>query len=184
MKLDLYRAILFYFMGWCVMLNDNLQPVFTLDKIYIKDASIEVPNAPKIFTNRNQPNVEFNMSYSTLEIDNGVYETTLHARINAKINHEQMFLIEIDQAAIFQIKNVSVEQIEILHNVECPSYIFPYLRESVSDLTIKAGFAPVVLAPINFNYLYQQKKETQSHPNVTNTLSQNVTNNPINNTIN
>lgn len=166
------------------MSNDNLQSIFTLDKIYIKDASIEVPNAPKIFLNRNQPNVEFNMSYNTLEIDNGVFETTLHATINAKINHEQMFLIEIDQAAIFQMKNIPLEQMEMLHNVECPSYIFPYLRESVSDLTIKAGFAPVVLAPVNFNYLYQQKKETQSPLNVTNPSTQNVANSSTSNTIN
>ena len=144
------------------MANEKEQAVFSLDKLYIKDISLELPNAPKIFLNREQPNIELNLSFNSEEIDPGVYQTVLHGVVNAKIGTEQMFLIELDQAGIFQIKNVPAEQLEILHNVECPNILFPYLREAVSDLSTRAGFLPVVLAPVNFAYLYQQKKQAQS----------------------
>ncbi|MFN8770513.1 MAG: protein-export chaperone SecB [Neisseriaceae bacterium] len=143
------------------MSEDNKQFVFGLEKIYVKDVSLEVPNAPKIFLNREQPNVELNLSFNTTKIDVDIYETVIHAVIDAKINSEQMFLIEIDQAAIFQMRNIPEDQMELLQNIECPSFIFPYLRETVSDLTSRAGFLPVILAPVNFAYLYQQKKQPE-----------------------
>lgn len=134
------------------------QAVFSLDKIYVKDSSLEVPNAPKIFLNREQPNIELNISFNTGKIDEGVYQTVLHAVVNAKIGEEQMFLIEVDQAGIFQLRNINDDQMELVQNIECPNMLFPYLREAVTDLTTRAGFLPVVLAPINFAYLYQQKQ--------------------------
>ena len=143
------------------MVQENQQAVFSLDKLYIKDVSLEVPNAPKIFLNREQPNIELNLSYNTTKIDDGVYETVLHAVVSAKIGETQMFLIELDQAGIFQMRNIPTEQMDLLHNIECPNFIFPYLRASVSDLTTSAGFMPVLLAPVNFAYLYQQKKQAE-----------------------
>lgn len=143
------------------MSEQNQAAIFNLDKIYIKDISLEIPNAPKIFLNRSQPNIDLNISFSSEKIDEGVYQTILHAVVNAKIADEQMFLIEIDQAGIFQMKNIAVEQMELLHNIECPNILFPYLREVVSDLTTRAGFLPVILAPVNFAYLYQQKQQAQ-----------------------
>ena len=140
------------------------QPVFTLDKIYVKDVSVELPNAPKIFLNHEQPNIELNLSFNTDKIDTGIYQTVLHATVNAKVSNEQMFLIEIDQAGIFQIRNISDDQVELLHNIECPNILFPYLREAVSDLTTRAGFMPVVLAPVNFAYLHQQKQQVHAKP--------------------
>ena len=139
------------------------QPIFSLDKIYVKDISVEIPNAPKIFLNREQPNIELNLSFTTNLIDNGVYQTIIHANINAKIGSEQMFLIEVDQAGIFQMKNIPKDQVDLLHNIECPNLLFPYLRETVSDLTARAGFVPIILAPVNFAYLYQQKQQQQMH---------------------
>ena len=142
-------------------MSEQQQPIFSLDKIYIKDLSLELPNAPKIFLNREQPNIELNISFNTEQIDDGVFQTVLHAVVNAKIGTEQMFLIELDQAGIFQMRNIAHEQIELLHNIECPNILFPYLREAVSDLTTRAGFLPVVLAPVNFAFLYQQKQQAQ-----------------------
>jgi preprotein translocase subunit SecB len=139
----------------------NMQPIFSLDKIFIKDVSIEVPNAPKIFLVREQPNIELNISFKTENVDDGVYQTVLHAVVNAKVGDQVMFLIEVDQAGIFQMKNFPVEQIELLHNVECPNMLFPYLREAISDLTVRAGFLPVVLAPVNFAFLNQQKLQAE-----------------------
>lgn len=143
------------------MAQENQQSVFSLDKLYVKDVSLEVPNAPKIFLNREQPNIELNLSFNTTQIDEGIYETVLHAVVNAKIGDTQMFLIELDQAGIFQMRNIPVEQMDLLHNIECPNFIFPYLRASVSELTTQAGFMPVLLAPVNFAYLYQQKKQAE-----------------------
>lgn len=150
--------------------NNINQPVFSIDKIYVKDLSMEIPNAPKIFLNRDQPNIELNLSFNSDKIDDGVYQTVLHAVINAKIGAEQMFLVEIDQVGIFQMRNIPKDQFELLHNIECPNILFPYLREAVSDLTNRAGFAPVILAPVNFAYLYQQKQQAQASP-ATNTIN-------------
>ena len=138
-------------------------PVFSLDKIYVKDISLELPNAPKIFLQREQPNIELNLSFNSEKVDDGIYQTILHAVVNAKINDEQMFLIELDQAGIFQMRNIPEEQMELLHNIECPTVLFPYLREMVSELTTRAGFMPVLLAPVNFAYLYQQKKQEEAN---------------------
>ncbi len=143
-------------------MSEQQQAVFSLDKVYVKDISLELPNAPKIFLNREQPNIELNISFNTIQVDEGVFQTILHAVVNAKIGSEQMFLIEVDQAGIFQMKNIAHEQIELLHNIECPNILFPYLREVVSDLTTRAGFLPVVLAPVNFAFLYQQKQQAQA----------------------
>ena len=155
------------------MTEQATQPVFSLDKIYIKDLSVEVPNAPKIFLNREQPNIELNISFNTEAVEDGVYQTVLHAVVNAKIGEEQMFLIEADQAGIFQLRNIPADQMELIQNIECPNMLFPYLREAVTDITTRAGFLPVILAPINFAYLYQQKQaqmaaqtSTESAPSV------------------
>lgn len=150
--------------------NNAQQPVFSLDKLYVKDVSLELPNAPKIFLNREQPNIELNISFNTERVDEGVYQTVLRAVVNAKIGDIQMFLIEVEQAGIFQMKNIPKEQVELLHNIECPNMLFPYLREVVSDLTVRAGFLPVVLAPVNFAFLHQQKQQAQVH-SATNTIN-------------
>ena len=133
------------------------QAVFSLDKIYVKDISLEVPNAPKIFLNREQPSIELNLSFRSEKVDGDVHQTILHATINAKANEEQMFLIEIEQVGIFQMRNIPEEQMELVYNIECPTILFPYLRETVTDLTTKAGFLPVILTPVNFAYLHHQK---------------------------
>lgn len=149
------------------MTEQNNQPVFSLDKIYVKDISLEVPNAPKIFLNREQPNIELNISFNTEQVEEGVFQTVIHAVVNAKIGEQQMFLIEADQAGIFQLRNIPADQMELIQNIECPNMLFPYLRETVTDLTTRAGFLPVILAPINFAFLYQQKQSQLSTANET-----------------
>ncbi len=141
------------------MSQEQAQAIFSLDKIYVKDISLEVPNAPKIFLVHEQPNIELNLSFNTEKIDDGIYQTVMHAVINAKAKDEQMFLIELDQVGIFQLRNISEEQLEVIYNIECPTILFPYLRETVTDLTSRAGFLPVILNPVNFAYLYHQKQQ-------------------------
>ena len=138
------------------MTEQNNQPVFSLDKIFVKDISLEVPHAPQIFLNREQPNIELNISFNTTAVEDGVYLTVLHAVVDAKIGDQQMFLVEVDQAGIFQLRNIPVDQMDLIQNIECPNMLFPYLREAVTDLTTRAGFLPVVLAPINFAFLRQK----------------------------
>ena len=134
-------------------------PVFSLDKIYVKDISLEIPHAPEVFLKREQPQISLNINYVTNELKDNLYQTVLRATIDAKIGEEQMFLIEVEQAGIFQMSNIPKEQMDLLQNIECPNTLFPYLREAVTDLTVRAGFLPVVLAPINFAVLYQQKQQ-------------------------
>lgn len=140
------------------MADQEKQSTFSLDKIYVRDISLEVPNAPQIFLNREQPNIELNINFGAEAIEEGVYQVTIKAIVNAKIGEEQMFLIECDQAGIFQIRNIPDEQMELVKNIECPNLLFPYLREAISDLTTRAGFLPVIISPVNFAYLYQQKQ--------------------------
>jgi preprotein translocase subunit SecB len=140
------------------MTEQNNQPIFSLDKIFVKDISLEVPHAPQVFLNREQPNIELNISFNTTAVEDGVYLTVLHAVVDAKIGDQQMFLVEVDQAGIFQLRNIPADQMDLIQNIECPNMLFPYLREAVTDLTTRAGFLPVVLAPINFAFLYQQKQ--------------------------
>ena len=144
--------------------------IFNIDKLYIKDISLEVPNAPKIFLNTQKPNIELNISFNSESLDQMTFQTIVHAQITAKIETDIMFIIEVDQVGVFRMQNIPVDQIEILQNIECPNILFPYLRETISDLSIRAGFMPVILSPVNFAFLYQQKKASQTNV-ISNTIN-------------
>jgi preprotein translocase subunit SecB len=140
---------------------EPIQPVFTIDKLYIKDLSVEIPNAPQIFLEREQPKVDLQIQNGANAISDGVYEAFLTATITAKIGEKTMFLIEVTQAGIFQIRNLGKEDLEVVMGVGCPNILYPYLREVVSDAATRAGFMPVVLAPMNFEALYVQRMQQQ-----------------------
>jgi preprotein translocase subunit SecB len=138
---------------------EPIQPVFTIDKLYVKDLSVEIPNAPQIFLEREQPKVDLQIQNGANQISDGVYEAFLTATITAKIGEKTMFLIEVTQAGIFQIRNLGKEDMEVVMGVGCPNILYPYLREVVSDAATRAGFMPVVLAPMNFEALYVQRMQ-------------------------
>ena len=138
---------------------EPIQPVFTIDKLYIKDLSVEIPNAPQIFLEREQPKVDLQIQNGANAISDGVYEAFLTATITAKIGEKTMFLIEVTQAGIFQIRNLGKEDLDVVMGVGCPNILYPYLREVVSDAATRAGFMPVVLAPMNFEALYVQRMQ-------------------------
>ena len=140
---------------------EPIQPVFTIDKLYVKDLSVEIPNAPQIFLEREQPKVDLQIQNGANPIGEGVYEAFLTATITAKIGEKTMFLIEVTQAGIFQIRNLGKEDMEVVMGVGCPNILYPYLREVVSDAATRAGFMPVVLAPMNFEALYMQRLQQQ-----------------------
>ena len=138
--------------------QENSQALFNIDKIYVKDMSLEVPHAPKIFMGRDSPQVDIQLHTRANTVEEGVFEVELNATVTAKTGEKIMFLIEIKQAGIFQVRNVPVEELEPIMAVTCPNILFPYLRETVSDLAVRGGFSPVLLNPISFEALYQQQK--------------------------
>ncbi len=138
---------------------ENTQPGFAIEKLYIKDASVEVPNAPQVFTDRTPPQVNVELGNSAQKLDEGIYEVAIKVTVTAKMSENVAFLVEVVQAGIFAIRNVPEENLEMIAAVTCPNILFPYAREAVSDLVTRAGFAPVLLNPINFEALYMQQKE-------------------------
>ena len=139
--------------------EQNAQPGFGIEKLYVKDASIEVPNAPQIFTERTAPQVNVELGNAAQKLDEGVFEVAIKVTVTAKINDKTAFLVEVTQAGIFAIRNVPADNLEPILAVTCPNILFPYAREAVSDMVTRAGFAPVLLNPINFEALYVQQKE-------------------------
>jgi len=142
-------------------MEQNAQPVFGIEKLYVKDISVEVPNAPEIFLEREAPQVEIQLNSAGRAIGDGAYEVLLTVTVTAKLGEKTVFLVEVGQAGIFRVLNVPNEQIEPLIAVACPNILFPYARETVSDAVTRAGFAPVVLQPVNFEAMYMQRLQEQ-----------------------
>ena len=153
-------------------MNDavNTQPVFNMDKIYVKDISLEIPHAPQIFLQQETPQIEVQLHSQANALDEGVYEVVVTTTVTAKLaDSKVMFLLEAKQAGIFQVRNVPNDELEPILAVMCPNILFPFLREVVSDVSVRGGFAPVMLTPINFEILYQQQKQqlAQAAPTTT-----------------
>lgn len=137
------------------------QPVFTIEKVYLKDLSLEIPNAPQVFTEREAPKVDINLHNEARSLDNGVYEIVLTATVTAKLQDKTVFLVEVAQAGIFQIRNVQQQELDLLINVACPTTLLPYARETVATILNRAGFPPVLLPHVGFENLYQQRLQEQ-----------------------
>ena len=138
-------------------MSEQPQPIFAIEKIYVRDLSLEIPNAPNIFLERDTPEINMQLGSKNQAIDEGLYEVLLTVTVTAKINDKIMFLVEVQQAGIFRIRNVSDEEIGPVLGIGCPNILFPYLREVVSDVVTRAGFPAVILSPVNFEAIYQQK---------------------------
>jgi preprotein translocase subunit SecB len=143
-------------------MEQNEQPVFGIEKLYVKDLSLEVPNAPQIYLEREAPQVEIQLGTSGSGVGDGAYEVVLTVTVTAKLEDKTVFLVEVGQAGIFRIANVPNEQIEPLVAVACPNILFPYAREAVSDAVTRAGFQPIVLQPVNFEAMYMQRLQQQA----------------------
>ncbi|HLA33229.1 MAG TPA: protein-export chaperone SecB [Rhodocyclaceae bacterium] len=137
------------------------QAVFSIEKIYIKDLSIEVPNAPQIFLQREAPDIEIQIQSAANSIDEGLFEVVLTVTVTAKLGEgeatQAFFLVEVAEAGIFQIRHVPEQDMEAILAVACPNILFPYARETIADAIGRAGFPAVHLAPVNFEALYQQR---------------------------
>lgn len=138
------------------------QPVFSIEKIYVKDLSLEIPHAPQVFLQRETPQVDVQLHNQGGMMEDGVYETVLTVTVTAKLAEDKtLFLVEAAQAGIFQIRNVPQDDLEPILGITCPNILFPYVREVISDLVSRAGFPPVLLNPVNFEVLYQQRLAEQ-----------------------
>jgi len=137
------------------------QQIFSIEKIYLKDMSLEIPNAPQVFAERESPRVDINLHNEVKLIENGIYEVTLTATVTAKHNDKTAFLVEAAQAGIFQIRNYPQEELAAVINVTCPRTLLPYARETVANILSRAGFPPVVLPHVGFESIYQERLQEQ-----------------------
>jgi preprotein translocase subunit SecB len=132
-------------------------PIFSIEKIYLKDLSVEVPNAPEIFLEKDTPTMEVNINSTGRALQDGMYEVVLTVTITARVKEKTIFLVEAAQAGAFQIRNVPQQDMGPLLGIACPNTLFPYIRETISTITTRAGFQPVILAPMSFESIYQQQ---------------------------
>jgi preprotein translocase subunit SecB len=137
------------------------QATFQIEKIYVKDLSLEIPNAPQIFTQQAQPQLEVRLDTAAAPFSEGYFEASVSATVTAKVGDKTIFLAEAVQAGIFQVRNIQPDDLKPLLGIACPTILFPYLRETISDLVIRGGFPPVLLAPVSFEALYMQRVQQE-----------------------
>lgn len=137
------------------------QATFQIEKIYVKDLSLEIPHAPQVFVEQVQPQLEVQINTTAGKFSDPYYEVTVTATVTARAGDRTVFLAEAVQAGIFQLRNVPQEELGPLLGIGCPTILFPYLRETISDLVSRGGFPPVLLSPISFEALYMQRLQQQ-----------------------
>jgi preprotein translocase subunit SecB len=140
----------------------DLDPVFQIQRVYLKDTSLEQPNSPAILLEQEQPTVDIKLNIDTQKVVDGIYESTVTVTVQTSIKDKTVFLVEATQAGIFEIRNLPDEQMGPILGIACPQIIYPYLRGNVADLITRAGFPPVHLAEINFQSMYEQQKAAAS----------------------
>jgi len=135
------------------------QPTFQIEKVYLKDSSLEIPHAPKVFLEQNQPQLEVQINTGAESFAEGYYEVTVTATVTARVGERTLFLAEARQAGIFQVRGVSEQELPPLLGIACPTVIYPYLRETIQEMVARGGFPPVILAPLSFEALYLQQQQ-------------------------
>lgn len=143
------------------MENNEQQALFAIEKLYVKDISVEVPNAPEIFLEQESPQIEIQLNTMGRGVSEGVVEVVLTVTVTARIGDKTVFLVEVGQAGIFRMMNIPEEQMEGLVAIACPNILFPYAREVVSDAIVRAGFQPIVLQPVNFEQMYMERLQQE-----------------------
>ena len=156
------------------IMDNSKPPIFVVEKIYIKDLSVEVPNAPEIFLENATPQIAVQLNTKSRVVQDGLFEVVLTVSISATLGGEKqengetapehtVFLVEIGQAGVFKAENIPAENIEPLLAITCPTVLFPYVRETAASAITKAGFPPLVLQPVNFEALYMEKLEAEKN---------------------
>ena len=132
-------------------------PAFTVEKLYVKDVSFEVPGAPAVFNEQTQPQLQMNLNQSVQRLNDNAYEVVLGITLTCNAGDKPMYLVEVKQAGIFEIRNVPAEQKPAVIGIVCPGIVYPYLRANIADLITRTGLPPINLAEINFEAFYQQR---------------------------
>jgi preprotein translocase subunit SecB len=140
------------------MAEAQLDPVFQIQRVYLKDISLEQPNSPGILLDPEQPSVDIQLGVETSPVADGLFEVTVTATVHTKINEKTVFLVEAKQAGIFEVRNVEAEQMGSILGIACPQIVYPYLRGNVADVIQRGGFPPVHLAEINFQAMFLQQQ--------------------------
>ena len=139
------------------MSEENQQPIFQIQRVYLKDLSLEQPNSPAIFLEQEAPAMEVSVDVGAEPLADGIFESTVTITVTAKIGEKVAFLVEGKQAGIFEVRNIPADQLDPLLGIGCPNIVYPYLRANIADAVTRAGFPPVHLAEINFEVFYQQR---------------------------
>ena len=140
------------------MADQDDTPVFQIQRMYLKDLSLEQPNSPQILLEQQQPQVDINLAMAAGGVADGIFEVTVTATVTTKIKDKTLFLVEAKQAGIFEIRNVPQEQLQGILSIVCPQMIYPYLRAIVSDVCTRAGFPPILLTEVNFQAMFEAQQ--------------------------
>ncbi len=138
------------------MTDQANQPSFAIQRIYLKDMSLELPNAPAILLEQGNPQIDVNLGlHAETVVEGAIYEVSVTATVTAKLNDKVLFLIEAKQAGLFEIRNVPQDQMQPIISIACPQIVYPYLRATVADVLNRTGFPPVHLTEVNFQAMYE-----------------------------
>jgi len=143
------------------MAEQDLSPVFQIQRIYLKDLSLEQPNSPQALLEQTQPAVDIQLSMAAETIGPGLFEVAVTATVTTKVGDKVLFLVEAKQAGIFEIRNIPLEQQHGILGVVCPQMLYPYVRAIVSDVCTRAGFPPILLAEVNFQAMFEAQQQAQ-----------------------
>ena len=140
------------------MAEQQQDVVFQIQRMYLKEASLEQPNSPAILLEQTQPTVDIQLGVGAEPVSEGMFEVTVTATVHTKVNDKTLFLVEAKQAGIFEIRHLPEEQMGAILGIACPQIVYPYLRGNVADVIQRGGFPPVHLAEINFQAMYEQQQ--------------------------
>jgi preprotein translocase subunit SecB len=140
----------------------TVQPTFNIQRIYLKDLSVELPHAPQILLEQGNPNVDVQLNVNAENVVDGVYEISVSATVTTKVNDKVLFLVEAKQAGLFEIRNIPEDQLQPIIAIACPQIVYPYLRATVADVINRTGFPPVHLTEVNFQAMYQSQLDQQA----------------------
>ena len=143
------------------MAEQDQSPVFQIQRIYLKDLSLEQPNSPQVLLEQTQPQVDIQLGMAAEAVSAGLFEVTVTATVTTKVGEKVLFLVEAKQAGIFEIRNIPADQQQGILGVVCPQMLYPYLRAIVSDVCTRAGFPPILLAEVNFQAMFEAQQQAQ-----------------------
>ncbi|MFM2209941.1 MAG: protein-export chaperone SecB [Pseudomonadota bacterium] len=140
------------------MADESQQPVFQIQRVYLKEASLEQPNSPAILLEQQQPTVDIQLGVEASNVAEGIFEVCVTATVHTKIDDRTVFLVEVKQGGIFEIRNLPQDQMGPIMGIACPQIVYPYLRGNVADVITRGGFPPVHMSEINFQAMYEQQQ--------------------------